>query len=88
METVMLQFKHQGKAPTLDEVRRLFNLDPDEIDKAFAVVATDPAQSLYTVLIAARAAERVEAVLSTRPRDPAEGIFSNPRIEPLEPPEG
>lgn len=86
METVMLQFKHQGQPPTVDDVRRLFNLDVDEIDQNFAVVGTDPSQGIYTVLIAATAAERVQAVLATRPGDPAEGIFSNPGIEPLGPP--
>lgn len=87
METVMLQFKHPGSAPSLDEVRRLFKLEPDEIDAQFGVVATDPSQGLYTVLVAAKARKRVEAVLDARPRDPAEGIFANPRIEPFGPPE-
>ncbi len=83
MQTVMLQFKHQGSAPSVDEVRRLFNLEADEIDTQFGVVATDPTEGLYTVLVAATASKRIEAVLNTRTRDAAEGIFANPRIEPF-----
>lgn len=87
MQTVMLQFKHQGKAPSIDEVRRLFNLGVDEIDPQFGVIATDSAKGVYTVLVAAKASERIKAVLATRPHDPVEGIFANPRIEPFGPPE-
>ena len=87
METVMLQFKHQGSTPSVDEVRRLFNLSADEIDSQFGIIATDPAEGIYTVLVAAGASDRIEVVLASRPRDPAEGIFSNPRIEPFGPPE-
>ncbi len=86
METVMLQFRHQGLAPSLDEVRRLFDLGPGEVDAQFGVIATDPAAGIYTVLVASAATKRVEAVLATRSRDPAEGIFANPRIEPFGPP--
>ena len=87
MQTVMLQFKHQGSAPSVDEVRRMFDLNTDEIDTQFGVIATDPTEGIYTVLVAAKVSKRVEAVLATRPRDPAEGIFANPRIEPFGPPE-
>lgn len=87
METVMLQFKHQGSAPSVDEVRRLFDLEADEIDTQFGIIATDPTEGLYTVLVAAKASERIETMLATRPRDPAEGIFANPRIEPFGLPE-
>lgn len=87
MQTVMLQFKLHDSAPSVDEVRRLFNLDVDEIDNQFGVIATDPAEGIYTVLVDAKATERVEAVLATRPCDAAEGIFANPRIEPFGPPE-
>ena len=86
METVMLQFKHAGSAPSLDEVRREFNLKPDEIDRQFGVIATDPQEGMFTVLIDAAATHRVQAELAKRPRNSAEGIFANPRIEPFGPP--
>ncbi len=82
----MLQFKHPGEAPSLDEVRGLFGLGADEIDAQFDVIATDPAGGLYTVLVAVSARGRIESVLAARPRDPAEGLFANPRIEPISPP--
>jgi hypothetical protein len=83
----MLQFKHPGSPPSVAEVCRLFNLEPDELDVQFGIIATDPADGLYTVLIDAKALKRVEATLATRPREPGEGIFANPRIEPFGPPE-
>lgn len=87
METVLLQFKHHGSMPTLEEVRRLFHLEADEIDTQFGVIATDPTEGIYTVLVNAKASQRVQAVLDTRPPHPGEGIFSNPRIEPFGQPE-
>jgi hypothetical protein len=83
----MLQFKHKGPAPSADEVRRLFHLEADEIDAQFGIIATDPTEGLYTVLVDAKAKKRIETMLETRPRDPAEGIFANPRIEPFGTPE-
>ena len=87
MDTLLLQFRHKGPAPSVSEVIHLFNLKASEIDRPFGVVATDPAEGLYTVLIDARAADRVKAVLATRPPDPAENLFANPKVEPFGPPE-
>src|SRR5439155_1242976 len=56
METMLLQIRHRGSAPSVDDVRRLFNLKTNEIDTSFGVVATDPSEELYTVLIDANAA--------------------------------
>ncbi|MCP9462131.1 MAG: hypothetical protein NNA19_01355 [Nitrospira sp.] len=86
MQTMMLQFKHPGPPPTIDDVRRLFNLTAEEIDAQFGVLPTDPSEGLYTVLVDVRASERIKAALATRPHDPAEGIFANPPIEPFGPP--
>ena len=87
MSTLMLQFKHTGPAPTVDDVRRLFNLEANEIDSAFGVIATDPDQGLFTVRVAPTAASRVRAVLATRRRDSAEGLFADTPIAPFGPPE-
>ncbi len=83
----MLQFKQPGPTPSMDDVRRLFNFKAGEIDPDFGVIATGPTEGIYTVLVDANASKRIEAVLATRPPDPAEGIFANPRIEPFGPPE-
>lgn len=87
MQSVLVQFKHDGPAPTVAEVRRLFNLKDDEVDDQFGVVAIDPDEHLYATLVAVNASGRVESALAGRPRDPAEGVFSNPTIEPFGPPE-
>ncbi len=86
MQTVMLQFKHPGAPPTIDDIRRLFNLTIEEIDTQFGVLPTDPSEGLYVVLVDVRASERIKAVLATRSPNPAEGLFANPRIEPFGPP--
>jgi hypothetical protein len=86
METMLLQFKHSGAAPSIEDVCKLFALKPDEIDPKFGVIATDPSEGIYTVLIDAKATKRVEATLKTRSYDPAEGVFANPKIEPFGPP--
>jgi hypothetical protein len=87
MEKVMFQFRHRGSAPTPARLCKLFDLKLNEIDPVFGVIATDPVDDLYTVLIDARATGRVESALASRPADPAEGVFANPRIEPLGPPD-
>jgi len=87
MQTLLLQFKHHGSVPSVDEVCRMFNLDVNEIDPQFGVIATNPTEDIYTVLVAVKASERVKNVLATRPNNPAEGIFANPRIEPFGLPE-
>ena len=87
METMMLQFKHKGPAPSVEDVRRIFKLEPEDIDREFGVIATDPAEGLYTALVATKAAQHIKTVLASRPRDPAEGLFANPRIEPFGPPQ-
>lgn len=86
MQSVMLQFKHRGDAPSLEDVLRMFDLHDYEIDTQFGVIATDPVEGLYTVLMDAKATVRVENRLAKRTKDPSEGIFANPRIEPFGPP--
>lgn len=87
MKTLLVQFKHAGPPPSLEEVRNLFGLGAQEIDTSFGVVATDPAAGLYTVMVDSEAGDRVKTALAGRPPDPAEGVFSNPTIEPFGPPE-
>jgi hypothetical protein len=82
MEKLMLQF-YSDRPPSLADVRREFNLDADEIDANFGVIASDPADRLYTVLIAGESAARVEKVLAARAKREGEGVYSNPRIEPF-----
>jgi len=85
MATVMFQFRHTGKSPSLDEVRKEFGLAVGEIDSAFGVIQTDSAEHLYTVLVDEKAAKRIQSKLSERgaDKDPAVGVFSNPPIGPF-----
>lgn len=85
MESIMLQFKHPGSVPTVAEVCRLFALFPHEVDADFGVIGTDPEADLYTVLVDVTATERVQAALQQRVSDPAEGLFGNPQIAPMQP---
>ncbi len=69
--------------PTLEEVRQTLHLEPGELDERFGVVAIDPEDHLYTVLVDADAAQRL-GLSAGNPE--VEGPFSNPRIEPFGPP--
>ena len=81
----LLQFRHDGGAPTLADVLAAFALDASDVDAGYGVVATDPAAGLYVVRVDARAVDKLRAALAARPPDPAEGVFGDPRIEPIGP---
>jgi hypothetical protein len=82
MAGVMVTLRLPPEQATLEEVRRLLGLSPEEVDPAFGVVNISPAEHLYTILVDEAAAARIANA------DPVEGVFSNPRIEPFGPPEG
>ncbi len=79
----LLQFHQPGAAPSLAEVLATFGLDRDDVDAEFGVVATDPSAGLFVVRVEDRALDKVRAALALRPRHPAEGLFGDPRVEPL-----
>jgi hypothetical protein len=82
MARVMVTLRLPPEQATLEEVRRLLGLTPEEVDPAFGVVNISPAEHLYTILVDEEAAARVADA------DPVQGVYSNPRIEPFGPPEG
>ena len=82
MARVMVTLRLDPERASLDEVRRLLGLAPEELDPGFGVVNISPAEHLYTILVDDSAAARVADA------DQVEGVFSNPRIEPFGPPEG
>jgi hypothetical protein len=86
VDKVMLQFRHAGPAPSTAEAAALLDLRLEEIDPDFGVVTTDPAAGLHTVLIDPAAAARAQARLTARGAGPEEGVFANPRVEPMGPP--
>lgn len=88
MTDLMLQVHHEGGPPTLAQVRSRFGLAAGDVDEGYGVVPTDRTAGLYVVLIKPETASKVEAALSRERRHPAEGIFGNPRIEPMDPGRG
>jgi hypothetical protein len=79
MAGVMVTLRLPPEQATLEEVRRLLGLSPEEVDPAFGVVNISPAEHLYTILVYEAAAARIANA------DPVQGVFSNPRIEPFGP---
>jgi len=73
-----LRWKDEA-APTLASVASKYGISTDDLDERFGVVEIDPRERLYTILIEAEAAGRIDP----RYRDDLEGPFSNPRIEPM-----
>ena len=66
--------------PSLQTVRDSFGFTPEEIDEQFGVVAVDPDDHLYCVLL------EEAALLRLHGSDVAPlvaGPFANPRIEPF-----
>ena len=82
MARVMVTLRLAPEQVTLEEVRRLLGLAPEEVDPAFGLVNISPAEHLYTILADETAASRIADA------DPVEGVYANPRIEPFCPPEG
>jgi hypothetical protein len=82
MPRVMVTLRLDPARATLPKVLGLLGLAPEEVDPGFGVVPIDPAEHLYTILVDQAAAARVAGAPQV------EGVFGNPRIEPLGPEEG
>ena len=76
MASVMVTLQLDPERASLEEVRRLLGLAPEEVDQRFGVVNINPGEHLYTILVDQQAAERIQDA------EPVRGVFSNPRIEP------
>jgi hypothetical protein len=75
MARVMVTLRLDPARASLPEVLGLLSLAPGEVDPGFGVVAIDPAEHLYTILVDEGAAARI----ADAPQ--VEGVFGNPRIE-------
>lgn len=84
MPNLMLQFHHTGEKPTLEQARALFELDADDVDEEYGVVATDRSAGLYVILVKPEVVPKAEDALARRTRHPAEGIFGNPPVESMD----
>ena len=80
-----MQFKFVGPPPSLAETANALGVLVSELNADHGVVAIDPSAALYSVVVDDAAATRVEAALNAQPRDPAEGVYSNPPIQRFEP---
>lgn len=83
MTDLLVQFRMlmpSQKTPSIEEVCRYFEISDDWLDQDFGVIATDPDDGLYTILVSAEAATKLEAILG-QDDDPATGVFSNVKNE-------
>ena len=71
--------------PTLQEVCQRYGLKLEEVDAQFGVIAVDPADNLYTILVEEAAAQRLQGFAGAGDQE-LKGPYSNPRIEPFGPP--
>ena len=85
MADSMLQFHHPGGVPALDTALTMFGLSYGDVDRDYGVVPTNPLEGLYVILVKDHALAKVEAALKSREKHAAEGLFGNPRIEPMGP---
>jgi hypothetical protein len=86
MPDMMLQFHHEGGKPRLEQARALFDLAEEEVDTTYGVATTDPVAGLYVILVKPEAEAKVRTRLGQRPKRSAEGLYGNPRVEPMGPP--
>jgi hypothetical protein len=87
MAGMMVQFHHPGAAPTIEEAAARLDVPAAALDRGFGVIATDPEEGLFTVLIEPAAADRAMTALRRQGSGhPAEGLFGDVGIAPMGPP--
>jgi hypothetical protein len=80
MGKLMLTLTLDPAEATVEGVRRKLGLDEEALDSDFGVVAVDPDNHRYAVMVDDEVAARVAGTRGV------EGPFANPRIEPFGPP--
>jgi hypothetical protein len=64
--------------PKIEDVRARYHLAPDDLDATFGVIAVDPSDGTYTVLVEEHALSK----LCSDANWEVAGPFANPRIDP------
>ena len=76
---VMFQFRNTQGLKTVDDVRLWYGFRPEEMDAEFGLVAIDPDDNLYAVLVTQGCMDRIGNP-SNWEKDT--GFFSNPAVKP------
>jgi hypothetical protein len=80
MSKVMFNIQWEGQAPTLAQVRKKLSLKTADLDESFGVVAVDPKNNTYTILV-----EHAAIVKLTKSKAPGvSGPYANPKIGPFD----
>lgn len=80
-DKILVQFRLPPGPETLAAAARRLDVPATAIDGDYGLIATDPADRLFTVLVHSAFAAAVAARLDNG--DPAEGVFANPGIQPF-----
>jgi hypothetical protein len=75
--SVMVTVKLEPGDASPETAARKLGLEPEDVDQDYGAIAIDPEEHLYVVLVNRDAAARANA------SGGAEGVYSNPNIEPL-----
>jgi hypothetical protein len=81
MTKLLFTLTRKRSEASLDSVKRDLDLDDEEIDSQYGLVAIEPEKDRYAILVEASASSRLAALPGV------EGPFANPRIEPFGPPQ-
>lgn len=79
MSKVMMTITSPEGEPTVEGIIQRYDLDWDDIDRSFGVVAIDPADHAYTILVKSGAAAKIQPDQDWD----ISGPYSNPKIEPF-----
>lgn len=80
-DTILVQFRLPPGPETLEAAAQRLAVPASALDGDYGVIATDPADRLFTVMLQSGFAAAVATRLDNG--DPAEGLFANPGIAPF-----